>query len=328
MSDSARRVLVIARHEYRAAVRSRVLLVLLVLVVVVTAVAVHNATAGYAARLAEYEAYRAAARAAGLDRIAPSPLAPLSLLRGAFEYLEIIGAVIAIATGYLTVSRERSNRTLPLLRSRPVTPSEQATGAFLGALGLFATLTLAAAVVGVIGITWGGHDRISPGEGLQLTLAYLATLLYLGAFSCLGATAAAVSRNAANGLTAALGVWLVVVLVLPQVGDTMDADNQLPGGLFQALTLDHDGEVAVLSHFTGYERVRTGVEELSLAKHYERFAFAMSDVKERYRPFDLPWLLHETRHDIWWLLGTVAALFLALRRAFASRPATAPGGGP
>ena len=39
----------------------------------------------------------------------------------------------------------------------------------------------------------------------------------------------------------ALGIWLVVVLILPQIGDTLDADNQLPGGLFAALGLGHDG---------------------------------------------------------------------------------------
>lgn len=328
MSDSRRRTLTVARHEYRAAVRSRTLLFLLVLLVVVTAVSVHNATEGYAASVAEYEAYRAAAQAAGLDRIAPSPLAPLSLLQGAFEYLEIIGAVIAIAMGYLTVARERANRTLPLLRSRPLTSRELATGGFLGAMALFATLTLATAVVGVVGVGLGGHDWLAPDELLQLGLAHVATLLYLGAFYCLGAVAATLARSAANGLVAALGIWLAVVLVLPQIGDTMDADNQLPGGLFQALTLDHDGEVAVLAHFTGYERIRTGVEELSLSKHYERFAFAMSDVKERYRPYDLGWLLHEKRHDIWWLTGSAVVMFLALRRVVATQRPVPPGGGP
>ena len=97
------------------------------------------------------------------------------------------------------------------------------------------------------------------------------------------------------------------MLVLPQIGDTLDADNQLPGGLFQALALDHDGEVAVLTHFPGYERIRTCIEEASLAKHFERFAFAMTDVKERYRPYGLPWLLNETRNDIGWLLAYAAA---------------------
>ena len=115
------RVLAIAKHEYRAAVRSRILLVLIVLLIAVTAASVYIASAGYAATLAEYETYRAAAQAQGLNRIAPSPLAALSLLRGTLEYLEIIGAVIAISLGYLSVSRERVNRTLPLIRTRPVT---------------------------------------------------------------------------------------------------------------------------------------------------------------------------------------------------------------
>jgi ABC-2 type transport system permease protein len=40
----------------------------------------------------------------------------------------------------------------------------------------------------------------------------------------------------------------------------------------------------------------------------------MTDVKERYRPYDLPWLLNETRHDIGWLFAYAAVLFLGLRR--------------
>lgn len=316
MSESRRRILTLARHEYRAAVRSKILVVLLLILIIVTAASVYVATADYASKLAEYDAYRAAAQASGLDRIAPSPLAPLSLLRGGLEYLEIIGAVIAIALGYLTVSRDRMNRTLPLLRSRPVTAGELATGSFLGAMGVFATLVTTTAAVGVLSIGLFGNDWISLPEAFQLTLAYLAALLYLGAFYCLGAIATVKAKVSANGLMVALGIWLVVVLVLPQIGDTLDADNQLPGGLFQALTLDHNGEVAVLSHFTGYEKARTSIEEASLAKHFERFSFAMTDVKERYRPFGLSWLLNETRNNLAWLLAYSLALFLGLRRSF------------
>src|SRR3990172_11547124 len=81
-----------------------------------------------------------------------SPLAPLSLLRGAMEHLEIMGAVIAIALGYLTVSRERANRTLPLIMSRPVSSGELATGSLLGALGVIATLVATPAAVGVLSV--------------------------------------------------------------------------------------------------------------------------------------------------------------------------------
>ena len=320
------RVLAIAKHEYRAAVRSRILLVLVVLLIAVTVTSVYIASAGYAATLAEYETYRAAAQAQGLDRIAPSPLAALSLLQGTFEYLEIIGAVVAISLGYLSVSRERVNRTLSLIRTRPVTAGEHATGTFLGAMAVFATLVATTLVVGIVCVGLLATDWVSPGELFQISLAAVAALLYLGAFYCLGAIATAKSAFAANGLLIALGIWLVVVLVLPQIGDTMDADNQLPGGLFQALGLDHDGEVAVLQHFTGYERIRTGIEEASLSKHFERFAFAMSDVKPRYRPFDLPWLLNETRNDIAWLLAYAAAMTLGLRRTFKTQPTIPPGG--
>ncbi len=326
MNDSTNRIITLARHEYRAAVRSRILLVLLGIVVTVTAVSVYIASVDYAGKLADYQAYRAAAQANGLDRIAPSPLAALSLLRGAMEYLEIIGAVIAIALGYLTVSRERANRTLPLIRSRPVTSGELATGSLLGAVGLFATLVAVTAFVGVICVGIIGHDWINATQALKLLLGYIAAIVYMGAFYCLGAIATAKSRVAANGLMIALGIWLIVVLVLPQIGDTMDADNQVPGGLFKALGLNHDGEVQILTHFTTYERIRTWTEEASLAKHFERFAFGMTDVKERYRPYSLPWLLGQTRNDIGWLVAYSAALFAGLRHSFRRQP-TIPQGG-
>ena len=328
MSESRRRIATLARHEYRAATRNRVLIVLVGIVVTVTAVSVYIASVSYRSQLADYQAYLAAAQANGVDRIAPSPLAPLSLLRGAFEYLEIIGAVIAITLGYLTVSRERANRTLPLIRSRPVTSGELAAGSVLGALGIIATLVAITAGVGVVCVGLIGNTWINAGQALQLLLAYVSAIVYMGAFYCLGAIATAKSRVAANGLMIALGIWLIVVLVLPQIGDTMDADNQIPGGLFKALGLGHDGEVSILTHFTTYERIRTWTEEASLAKHFERFSFAMADVKERYRPFGLPWLLGQTRNDIGWMIAYSTALFAGLRCTFRTQPTIPRGGTP
>ncbi|MEZ5256730.1 MAG: ABC transporter permease subunit, partial [Ilumatobacteraceae bacterium] len=307
-----------AGHEFRAASRSRILLALALILVAVTVVSTYIASVDYASQLADYNAYRDAATANGLDRIAPSPLAPLSLLRGAMEYLEIIGAVIAIALGYLSVSRERANRTLALLRSRPLTPTEHATGSLLGAVAVFAVLVGATAVTAVVCVGTIGHDWLSLGQLGQLSLAYVAAVLYLLAFFALGAIATSRSNVAVNGLMIALGIWLIVVLVLPQIGDTMDADNQIPGGLFKALGLNHDGEVTILTHFATYERIRTWTEEASLAKHFERFAFAMSDVKERYRPLGFVSLLNVVRNDIGWLLAYAALLTAGLRRTYRS----------
>jgi ABC-type transport system involved in multi-copper enzyme maturation permease subunit len=320
------RVRTLAVHEYRAAVRSRTLVVLTGILVVVTIASAFIASVEYRSKLADYEAYRAAAEAGGLDRIAPSPLALLSLLRGAMEYLEIIGAIIAIALGYLTVSRERANRTLPLLRSRPVTSRELTAGSLLGATGVIATLVAATAVTAVLCLGIIGKDWINGYQALKMLFAYVAAVIYLVGFYCLGALITARSRVAANGLVIALGIWLAVVLVLPQIGDTLDADNQVPGGLFKSLSLDKPKEDLILSHFGTYEEIRTDIEEASYAKHFERFAFAMTDVKDKYRGFSLGRLFGEKRNDLIWMFAYSFLLISGLFRSFRRQP-TIPSGG-
>ncbi len=322
---SRHRIVALARHEYRAAVRSRVLVTLLAILVGVTIASVFIASVTHRTQVADYEAYKAAAKASGLSRIAPSPLAPMSLLRGAFEYLQIIGAVIAIALGYLSVSRERVNRTLPLLRSRPVTGGELATGGLLGAFAVFITLVAATALVGVVCIGVIGHDWISIGEIGQLTLAYVASIVYMTGFYALSVFTTARSKNAINGLFVALCVWLIIVLVFPQIGDTLDSDNQIPGGLFKALGLNRADETTVLNHFTVFETIRTRIEYLSFAQHYQRFVFAMADVKERYRSFGFGWLMARVWTDLAWVMVWPVLLITGQRRAIESQPTLSQG---
>ncbi|GAB2915850.1 hypothetical protein GCM10027047_12040 [Rhodococcus aerolatus] len=324
MSRSTR-VRTLAHHELRAAVRSRLLVVLAAILVLVTVVSVYVGAVDYRSQIADYTAYLQAARASGITQLPPPPLRLLSLLRGAMEYLEIIGAVIGVALGYLSVTRERANRTLPLLRTRPVTTGELAAGSLLGAAAVLGVLlaTTAVAAVACLGIIGGGW--VDAGQVVQLVLAYVAALLYLLTFYCLGVIATARSRVAANGLVLALAVWLGVVLVLPQIGDTLDADNQVPGGLFAALGLNLSGEMAVLSHFSLYENIRTGLEEVSLAKHFERFAFAMTDVPNEYQGFSIGQLLAAKRNDIIWLVVGVVALGAGLLRALRRQPVTTGG---
>ena len=324
-NGSLRRVAALVHHEYRAATRSRILVILLSILVAVTIASVFIASVTHRSQVAEYEAYKAAATASGLARIAPSPLAAMSLLRGAFEYLQIIGAVIAIALGYLSVSRERNNRTLPLLRSRPVSGGELATANLLGAVAVFATLVAVTAVAGVVCIGVIGHDWINYGELGQLSLAYLASMIYMTGFYALSVFTTARSKNAINGLFIALGVWLIIVLVFPQIGDTLDSDNQVPGGLFKALGLNRADETTVLNHFSVFETIRTRIEYLSFAQHYQRFAFAMADVKERYRPFGFGGLMARVWTDLAWVLAWPVLLIVGQRRAIKNQPSIPQG---
>ncbi len=319
-STSISRIRTLAAHEYRAAVRSRILLTLLGILAVATIASVYVASVAHRSQVADYRAYKDAASASGLDRIAPSNLAPMSLLRGAFEYLQIIGAVIAVSLGYLTVQRERTNRTLPLLRSRPVTAGEQATGGLLGAAALLATIVAITAITGVICIGVIGNDWVTPSELLQLALAYLVSIVYMTGFYALGVFCSVRSRHAVNGLIAALCVLVLFVLVTPQIGDTLDADNQIPGGLFKALGMNRADETTILNHFNVYETLRTRIEWISFSQHYQRFVFAMADVKERYRPLGLGGLMTKVWTDLAWVFAAPAALIALQRRAVRTQP--------
>ncbi len=319
--DSAgRRVITLAHHEYRSALRSRIVAILVAILVVVTAASVYIASTAYRSKLADYEAYRSAAVAGGLAKIAPSPLRLLSLLEGAVEYLGIIGAIIGITLGYLSVSRERTHRTLPLLRSRPVSPGELAAGSALGALAVIITLVAATAVMAVLGLGVIGNDWVDGAQVGRLVLIYGAAAIYMGVFFCLGAIATARASIAVNGLMFALGIWLIVALILPQIGDTLDADNQVPGGLFAALSLNRADETTVLKKFTTYETIRRDIEEASFSKHFERFAFAMADVHEKYRGLTVSELLSEKHNDIIWLVVYPLVLGIALVVVFRRMP--------
>ncbi len=322
---NSQRLLALAMHEFRSSLRSRILVTLQCILTIVTLSSVYIASVTHRRQVADYLAYRAAAQASGLARIAPSPLAPMSLLRGAFEYLQIVGAVIAIALGFLSVSRERSNRTLPLLLSRPVTADELAIGSLAGAVAIITTLVATTAVVGVVCIGTIGSDWLSMSEYVQLLFAYVASVVYMSGFYALGSYTAMKAKSEINGLLVALSIWLIIVLVIPQIGDTLDSDNQVPGGLFKALGLNRADETTVLSHFSVFETLRTRIEYLSFAQHYQRFAFAMADVKERYRPHGLAWLLARVWTDLAWVVAWPILFISAQRRAYRKQSAIPKG---
>ena len=311
---SSATMMTLAGHDYRSAARNRVLAALLVTLLTVTTVSVLIAAFDYQTKIDEYREYRKAAEAAGIQNVAPLQVKPLQLMRPVVEYIEFVGGVIAIALGYLSVARERGNRTLWLLRTRPVSTGELTFGPALGALGLIATLVFSTAGIGVVSIGIWGHDWLNGEELLRLAIWCVASIVYMGIFYCLGAALTAISRVLANGLVAALVVWLVVVLIIPQIGDTMDPDNQLPGGLFRSMNLDKDHEARVLAEFSTYERLRNDLEETSFAKQYERFSFAILEikVKDKFRDTSIGYVIDATRRNIEWmaLYAVVMAGFL------------------
>lgn len=301
-------VFTLAKHEYRSAIRSKVLLALLATFIIVTSVSILVAAFSFKTKVADYNAYKTAAQVAGAAYIAAPQQFPLQLLRGAIEYVEIIGAVIAIALGYVSVARERSNNTMQLVLSRPVATTQLVFGRLLGALLIFASLVsvtglVAIVAIGVISGTWLTGTEIA-----KLGIAYGMSIIYMLLFYCLGTILTLRSRVATNGLIVGLAIWLLIVMILPQIGDTMDPDNQVPGGLFHALQVEKPQEKAIIAHFKTYESIRNGIEVSSIEKHYERFNFAILGIKDEFNQKPITEIVKAKRVELLTLSGAMVVM--------------------
>jgi ABC-type transport system involved in multi-copper enzyme maturation permease subunit len=240
--------------------------------------------------------------------IAPPSFAPLKLLRGFIEYIEILGAVLGIVLGYRTAAIERGRNTLALLLTRPLSQTTLIAGKLLGNAGLIAFVLVATFVGGAIGSMLIAGVTLSGDEVLKLVSTTLAAVIYVAIFFALGLLLALHMRRLPNALLTAFALWLALVLIAPQIGDTLDPDNQVAGGVFRTLGIAKPQEKEILKSFAVYETLRDDIEQASPAKHFERWSFAMAGIKEVYNGQPILGVMAERQWDLEWLAGVLAAL--------------------
>jgi ABC-2 type transport system permease protein len=240
------------------------------------AVTVHN-------RVAEYEQSVQLLRNLGKTELPPMPsLNPLAVSKTFINYLAMLGALTAILLGFTTITKERQAGSLPLILSRPVYRDQLLTGKVLGNGALMAVFMLAVGLATLAALLIIGGISLSIDEIIKVALTMGMSWLYMLIFFLLAMFFTLWLPNEKNALLLTVIVWLVVAFILPQIGDTMDLDNQLPGGFFASMGMDKVQEKAALEKFHWYETVRDGVEELSPTKHYERISFALLGVKSQF----------------------------------------------
>jgi ABC-2 type transport system permease protein len=305
-------LLVVARKELVDIRRNRFLAVLVAFLVIAVTLSTVVAATAFRGALADYEAYLEALRSSGSSVTPAAPkLFPLQLLRGGIEYVELIGALFAVVLGYGTVAKERQRGTTELLFSRPIGRFTVAGGKIL-ALAVSWLIAVGLVFLVVSGVVLAvGNASLDLVDVERLALAAVASWLYLLLWSCVAMALASLGRRPVTGLLAALVIWLGLVLIVPQVGDTMDPDNQVPGGLFVSLQIAKDDERAVLAHFAGFEAARNGLEVSSVTKHFERAAFAYLGIKETYNQQPIGRVWSATLVNILALTGATALAVLA-----------------
>ncbi len=276
---------IIARKEITDAFRNRLFLVSLVMLLALAIIAVSMGAITVHQRVAEYQQSVQVLKDLGRTDIPPMPsLNPIAVSKTFINYLAMVGALLAMILGFTAIQKERKAGTLRLILSRPVYRDQFLTGKVLGNAELLALLMLAVGVVTVIALYAIGGVGLTFNEMMKLMLTMVMSWLYMLIFFLLAMFFALVFKKGNQALVMTIIVWLVFAFIFPQIGDTMDLDNQLPGGFFATLGLDKAGEQAALAKFKWYETVRDGVEELSPTKHYERISFALLGIKAQFIP--------------------------------------------
>jgi len=112
-----------------------------------------------------------------------------------------------------------------------------------------------------------------------------------------------------NALIVSLFIWLLFVLIVPQIGDTMDPDNAIPGGFFKSMNIAKPQEKQILAKFHNYETIRNAIEESSVTKHYERLSFALLGIKQEYNGQRVDFIFKAVWSDAVWVLAYFIGAF-------------------
>lgn len=274
---------VIARKEITDAFRNRLFVAALVMLVGLSLIAISMGAVTVHQRLAEYQQSVQVLQNLGRTDIPPMPsLNPIAVSKNFINYLAMVGALLAMILGFTSINKERQAGTLNLILSRPVYRDQFLTGKMLGNAALLALLMGAVGIITWLALLTIGGVALTANQLIKLTLTMGMSWLYLLTFFLLAMFFSLWVRQGNHALLLTVIVWLVFAFIFPQIGDTMDLDNQIPGGFFASLGLDRAGEQAALAKFKWYETVRDGVEELSPTKHYERISFALLGIKKEF----------------------------------------------
>lgn len=304
-NNSPNPVLTIAKKEYTDAVKNKLFITLLIFLLVLTLVSIVVSSFDFQGKIADYQNSLKILKDLGkiTDVKTPPQFYPLQMLKGVVNYLEIIGAILGIVLGYLSIAKEKGKRTLQLILSRPVKRSDIISGKILGnTLLIFSVLGIIMLFIYLI-ITGIGGALLTSTEIIKLLLTIIFSYIYIMFFFCLSSILTLKISSLTQALVICFTIWLVFVLIIPQIGDTMDPDNQIPGGFFQSMNISKPQEKEIMAKFHTYETTRNAVEESSITKHYERMSFALLGIKDNYNGKNLGFIFKDRWRDSVWLLS-------------------------
>jgi len=208
----------VARQQFVALRRQQIFLAVLAILLAMTSLA---GFLGWMSHHTVVQAYDEAVRilAAQGQPAPPDPLGlkpPLSLLSNLAVYIPLIGALLAIVVGHLSLADEQAEGIGRVIFTRPVSRTTFLFGKVVAVAAVLAAILAASLVTSVASLVMVNGSVPSAAELGRLGLFYGLSWLYLLLFALIGMVTVLATRRRSLGLLAALGVWMVLTFAVPQ----------------------------------------------------------------------------------------------------------------
>lgn len=273
-------MLTLAKKEISDAFKNKLFIIILAMLLLLVVTAVVLGSYQVKVNVDSYNQSVELLKSIGKTELPPAPgFNPLSASKSFANYVGLLGALMAIVLGNAAIVKEQRGGTMRLILSRRVSRNTFLGGKIAGNLALLLFISIFSFAVTLFAVAIISRAAIAADDIARLCLFFVVSFLYMAVFLLLGMFMAIFVRGGNRTLLITVIIWLVFSFIFPQIGDTMDMDNQLPGGFFASMGMNKADSQKVLDKFKFYETLRNGIEELSPTKHYERAGFALLNVK-------------------------------------------------
>jgi ABC-type transport system involved in multi-copper enzyme maturation permease subunit len=209
---------VIARQQLLMLTRRRTFILMLGVLLLMTALSGFIGWSSHATIIRVYDETVRTLTAAGKPA-PPNPFASkprLALLNNMIIYLPLIGALVAIVIGHISMMADRQAGVTGAIFSRPVRRSAYFWGTLAASAVAVAAIMVACLALSVIALTLINGGLPTADEFLRLALFYALSALYLMLFVLVGAITALLTRSQSMALFVAVAAWVLVTFATPQ----------------------------------------------------------------------------------------------------------------
>jgi len=210
--------MVIARQHVRSLARRQTFVLMLGVLLLMTALSGYIGWSSHDTIIKVYDETVRTLTAQGKPA-PPNPFSAkprLALLNNMIIYVPLIGALLAIVIGHLSVMDDRNAGVNRIIFSRPVLRSAYFRGKVVGSVVTIAIIMAACLALSVAAV-WLINGMPTGSELVRLALFYLLSGAYLLVFVLIGAVAALLLRSQSMALLAAVAVWVLVTFATPQL---------------------------------------------------------------------------------------------------------------